>query len=207
MAIIIDYGTLKAAVGDWLSAYDLVGYIPNFIQNAENRIYRELRVRQMMTTATINIVAPISSANLPVGYLEFQRVAVSSTNPLTVLERADNISMLQTYPVGGITGPPRLYTTSRTSITVSPLPDIDYTLSVLYYKRENAMTDPGDTPWIITDAADLVLFASLCAAVPFIKDDARLILWEQQYQQQKDLLQQLSDREQFSGSKPRARFR
>lgn len=42
--MIQDYSTLKAAIADWLARADLTSRIPTFVQFAEARINRELRV-------------------------------------------------------------------------------------------------------------------------------------------------------------------
>lgn len=45
--MINDYATLKTAIASWLARADLTAAIPDFIQLAETRFNRELRVRQM----------------------------------------------------------------------------------------------------------------------------------------------------------------
>ena len=65
MAVITNYATLQTAIGDYLARDDLSGWIPNFIQNAENKLRRTLNLRNEETALSVSIssgVAAVPSA-------------------------------------------------------------------------------------------------------------------------------------------------
>lgn len=213
MAIIVDYASLKTAVADYLARSDLTSFIPNFIQAAENRIYRELRVRQMINGHTVNTVAGDSSVLIDdlsvitiAQFLEIAAMAVEGGGTTTFAERANKQVMTREYPPPA-SGRPKLFRTASQTILLAPIPDSVYTLHVDVYERAPAMTENDDDPWIVTDAPEMVLYAALVEAEPFIKNDPRIATWEQKYTQARDSLQAADRREQMGGSKPRARAR
>ena len=52
MAFFTDYTTLQATIADYLARSDLTTQIPEFIRLAEDRLLRDLRIRQMLKVAT-----------------------------------------------------------------------------------------------------------------------------------------------------------
>jgi len=48
--VITDYASLQAEVAGWLARADLTSQIPTFIQLAEARFNRDVRVREMQAT-------------------------------------------------------------------------------------------------------------------------------------------------------------
>jgi hypothetical protein len=69
-----------------------------------------------------------------------------------------------------------------------PYPDSNYTVKGVYYKQLTALSDSNTTNWLTTDAPDLLLWATLSEAAPFLKDDARIGIWEGKYQAAKQAL-------------------
>lgn len=205
MGIITDYASLKTEIAAMLVRDDLTAAIPGYVQAAENRIYRELRVRQMRQAATVAFTAGDNTEDLPEGYLEMQSALVVGT-PYTYLERVNREAANALFPLPN-TGRPRYFTTNANNLSVFPVPDTAYTLSINYYRREPAMVANEDAPWLITDAPDLIFYASLVQAHPAVKDDGRIQIWEQFYTTQRDALRDSDKAEQYAGSKPRGRFR
>lgn len=202
MAIIVNYASLKTAVADWLSRADLTSFIPNFIQNAENRIYREVRVRQMIRGSTFTIAANDDDFDIPADYLEFIRVVVNTT-PVTALVRTTIDNAQRQFPRSGSTGAPVYLAFVNNSVAVFyPRSNGTYDVSFTYYGRTASMTSDADNPWLIDDASDLILYASLVESAPFIKDDARVAMWEAAYQRSKAAIIAQDLMERKSGSVP-----
>ena len=56
MAFFTTYATLQATIASYLARTDLTVQIPEFIRLAENRLVRDLRIRQMIKVATSETV-------------------------------------------------------------------------------------------------------------------------------------------------------
>jgi hypothetical protein len=64
---------------------------------------------------------------------------------------------------------------------VAPTPDDNYTFEVLYYERVQPLDSTNQTNWFTIYAPQALLYGSLLQAMPFIKNDDRVALWQQQY--------------------------
>ena len=70
---ITTYSDLKTTVANYLARSDLTSVIPDFIQLAEYRLQRDLRIRQMLVVATASTTAGDSTLGLPT---DFYRCAI-----------------------------------------------------------------------------------------------------------------------------------
>jgi hypothetical protein len=64
---------------------------------------------------------------------------------------------------------------------VAPTPADDYNFEVLYYERVQPLDSSNQTNWFTTYAPQALLYGSLLQAMPFLKNDARIAMWQQQY--------------------------
>lgn len=194
---ITNYTQLQTAVENWLARDDLTSYVPDFITLAEARIYRELKIRQMETSLSATISSGVIA--VPSGYtqLKWAYVDGSPTKPLT---RKSLEELYQKYPTRSSDGKPAWIAREGTNFIFGPYPDSDYTIKGIYYKKLDALSASNTTNWLITDAPDLILFASLAEAKPFINDDQRIALWEGKYGNTKSQLEQQDEEEEYSGS-------
>ena len=79
------------------------------------------------------------------------------------------------------TGYPTAYTIVGSNLYLSPVPDSAYTLRMVYQQKVPALS--SGTNWLMTNFPAVYLYASLCAAAPYLKDDNRLPVWEQIYKE------------------------
>ena len=69
------YANLKTEIANYLNRSDLTSYLDTFIDLAESRLARDLRVREMEAVDTsITTVSGTQSYTLPTGYLEMRYV-------------------------------------------------------------------------------------------------------------------------------------
>jgi len=66
---------------------------------------------------------------------------------------------------------------------VAPTPAAAYTFEILYYERVQPLDSTNQTNWFTIYAPQALLYGSLLQAMPFLKNDERLPLWQAQYQQ------------------------
>lgn len=197
MAAITDYATLKTEVAAWLNRSDLTNEIPGFIQFGENRIYRDMRVRQMETALSSAISSGVVA--VPSGYLEMKYAYVNGS-PMVKLTRKDAEWIYWNYPTRSADGTPQFFAREAENLIFGPYPDSNYTIKGVYYKKLPALSGSNTTNWLTTDVPDLILFASLCEASPYLQDDPRVALWEKKYEEVRRRVQRQDDQEEFSGS-------
>jgi hypothetical protein len=197
MALISSWATLNTEVMAWLHRPELTAEVPGFIQLGENRIYRDLRVRQMETALSSAISSGVIA--VPTGYLEMKYAYVNGS-PMVKLQRKDAEWIYQNYPVRSSDGTPKYFAREATNFIFGPYPDSGYTIKGLYYKKLTALSAANTTNWLTDDVPDLILMASLCEAAPWMANDERIPVWERRYALLVDQIQRQDDTEEFSGS-------
>jgi hypothetical protein len=195
MTAITTYATLQTAFNEFTHRTDLTA--TDFITLGELRIYRDLRIRAMETALSATIAAGVIA--VPSGYVELKYAYVDGT-PINKLQKKDAEWIYHNYPTRSSSGSPLFIAREAENFIFGPYPDSTYTIKGLYYKKLAALSGSNTTNWLITDAPDLILFASLCEAAPWMQDDARFPLWEQKYAQIKDRVEKQDRDEEFSGS-------
>lgn len=196
MATITTWATLKTEVANQLNRTDLTSDVPFFIQLAEFRIYRELRVRQMETS--LNSTISSGQIAVPAGYKELKFAYIDGT-PVQKLERKDAEWLYYNYPTRAASGKPLFIARDGGNFSFGPYPDSAYTVKGIFYKQLDLLSDSNTSNWLITDAPDLIYFAALCEAKPWLGDDERIAIWERKYEVVKQRVQLADNAEEFSG--------
>lgn len=192
------YSDLKTTIANYLARSDLTAVIPDFIQLAENRLRRELRIRQMLKVATTTTTANDSTVELPSDFLEMRDLHLN-TDPIAVLKYdAPNVFYRNTFST--ITGKPTNYTTLAQEFQLAPIPDTNYTMQMLYYAAPPYLSNSNPSNAFLANCPDLLLYASLAEAEPYLMNDARLETWAALYQRGKDALAISDDQGEYSGS-------
>jgi hypothetical protein len=66
---------------------------------------------------------------------------------------------------------------------VAPTPADDYSYEVLYYERLAPLDSSNQSNWFTQYAPQALLYGSLLQAMPFLKNDERMQMWQAQYDQ------------------------
>jgi hypothetical protein len=197
---ITDYDSLVQTVADWLhrdnSPADLGPFVTTFVQLAQERIYRELRVAEMEETFSSTMSAGVIA--VPTGYIELKNAYLDGS-PVQLLKRKDVEWIYRNYPTRSSDSAPKFIAREKTNFIFGPYPDSDYTVKGTYYKQLDFLSGSNPTNWLITDAPSLLLFASLCEAEPYLQNDPRIAVWETKYQTTRDRIQNADNAEEFSG--------
>lgn len=197
MATITSWTTLNTELLAFIHRAELTAEAPGWIQLGENRIYRDLRVRQMETALSSAISSGVVA--VPTGYLEMKYAYINGS-PMTKLQRKDAEWIYHNYPTRSSDSTPRFFAREAGNFIFGPYPDSTYTVKGVYYKKLTALSGSNTTNWLTDDVPDLILFASLCEAAPWLADDPRIPTWERKYALLKDQIQRQDDDEEFSGS-------
>lgn len=191
------YSDLQTSIANYLARSDLTSQIPDFITFAENRLRRELRIRQMLKSVTTATVANDSTVELPADFLQVRDFVVV-TNPLTPLSYSSP-SSLSNDPRTSEVGVPKSYTILANDFQVSPVPDGVYTVKLLYFAAPAYLSSSNTTNVFLTTAPDALLYASLIEAEPYLMNDARINTWGTMYDRAIASLAKSDQEGQYSG--------
>ena len=198
MAAFTTYSDLQATIASYLARTDLTAMIPTFIQLAETRLQRELRIRPMLKVATTDTVANDSTVELPSDFLEMRDLHINAS-PIYVLKyNAPNVFYRNTFST--ISGRPTNYTTLATEFQLAPIPDSTYELQMLYYAAPALLSSTNTSNVFLVNCPDLLLYASLAEAEPYLMNDDRLTVWANLYQRGVDALRISDDQGEYAGS-------
>jgi len=160
-------------VADYLARDDLTTFIPNFIQNAENKLYRLLNLRNEETALSLSIT--LGTATVPADFKAL-KFAYISASPSILLEWVPITQLYEEYPTRSGASDPVLISREGANFTFGPFSK-DATLAGIYYAKQDPLrtTDPS---WYATNAPEILLYASLLESAPFIQNDERLSVWD-----------------------------
>lgn len=194
---ITDYTNLKTSIAAWLAKDNLTAYIPDFIVIAETRIYSELNTRGMETAISETISSGVVA--VPSSYKQMKHLYVDGS-PVKRIFRRGSDWVYEKYPTRSADAKPSFFAREGSNFIFGPYPDSDYTIKGIYYAKPDNLSDGSPTNWFTTNAPDLLLYGALIAAEPFLKDDERIAVWENEYQKAKSRVEKETRDEEVSGS-------
>ena len=103
------------------------------------------------------------------------------------------------------TGDTRYYTIEANQFRVRPTLSDTATIEITYYQRIPSLSDDVDTNWVLQQESDLYLYGSLAEAERYLKNDARVALWESEYQKALIQLDGSDKRDRWTGTPAKIR--
>jgi hypothetical protein len=191
------YSDLKTSIAGYLARSDLTSQIPDFITFAENRLRRELRIRQMLKSVTTSSVSGDATVEIPSDFLEIRDFVVM-TNPIQPLSYSSP-SALSNDPRTSEVGVPKSYTILASEFQLTPAPDGVYTLKLLYFSAPASLSASNASNVFLTTAPDALLYASLVEAEPYLMNDVRINTWGAMYDRAISSLTKSDESTQYSG--------
>lgn len=152
--------------------------LPRLITLGERRIARELKIQGF-----IRAVTAVLQAGNPV-YRKPDRwrdtISMSAGGQL-IFSRS--YEYLRSYwPDAGVTGTPQFYADyDYYHWKIAPTPATDSELEILYYEQPQLLGEDTQTNWLTEYAPDVLLYATLLEATPFLKKDERIGTWQAMY--------------------------
>lgn len=204
MAVIAGYTSLQTAVTDYLARSDLSGWVPNFIQNFEERFYRdpENYARWMESSLSITNDATTGLAAVPTDYLRLKNAYLSGQLQPPLI-RVSLEQLYSRYPRGGTASIPQYISRDGSNFVFGPVPSGSYTTIGTYYAKpvllRNFSSDAA-AHWLVVNAPDLLLYGALLEAEPFLKNDQRVPLWKSAFDWAVDTYRRMDQDEDDSGS-------
>lgn len=195
--MIIDYASLKASIAQRLHRSDLTSLIPEFIADAEARIYNDLRIQAMESSYSEAIASGVVA--LPALFLEWKFLYVDGASAQKLTRK--NAEWIYTnYPTRSAEGTPVFFAREGQSLIFGPYPTDGLTVKGTYYARLPALSDANPTNWLIEHAPDLLRYAALTEAAVHTRDAEAHQVFDAKTEQIMRRVQKSDDQESFSGS-------
>jgi len=178
---ITNYTDLQSTIADYLARTDLTTQIPLFIQLAENRLRRDLRIRPMLKVVTTATTASDPTVALPSDFLEMRDLHIESSPIQTLVYQNPSNFYRNTKASTADSGAPKFYTVMGSEFQFAPIPDSNYTLKMVYYASPTYLGTSNSSNIFLANCPDLLLYASLGEAEPYLMNDARVQTWATLY--------------------------
>ena len=190
-----NYTSLQSTIADYLARSDLTSEIPDFISLAETRLSRDLRIRQMLKVATAPTVAGDSTVSLPADFLSMKDIHLDG-NPTHVIDFQSTSNFFRNTRTTQA-GVPLNYTLLGSEFQFAPIPDAAYIIRMVYFYKPPVLSDANPSNLFLATCPDLLLYAALGEAEPYLMNDERLQTWGSLYQRGVDSLTKSDDDAEF----------
>lgn len=181
---VMTYDSLTSTVLQYLERRDaaVVEAIPTFITLCEFEIAQYIKTLGQMEVvdANMNIGNPVIAK--PARWRKTVSMTLSNSgSKQPVLLR--KLEYLNAYAQDvTATGIPLYYADyDYEHWIVAPTPDKAYAFEALCYTRLQPLSSAYQTNWLTQNAPNAMLFGTLKQTAPFLKNDARLALWKQMF--------------------------
>jgi hypothetical protein len=159
--------------------------IPRLINLAERRIARELKVQGLINVITSTMVPGLAVYPKPDRWrttVSFNFGTGAQGNEYNQLFPRSYEYIRSYWPNRAQTETPQFYADyDYNNWIVAPTPDAAYPFEVLVYQLLPLLDDASQTNWLTEYAPQVLLYASLLEATPFLKNDERIPIWQQMY--------------------------
>lgn len=180
----MNYTQLTAALQDYLETQEtsFVSNIPNFVRQAEERIYRSVQIPELRK----NVTAATTSGNQylarPSDFLSvFSLAVVDGSGNYSYLYDKDVNFIREAYPGPSTQGLPKYYAQfdgdqvgTEGNFILGPTPNSNYTVELHYYYDPPSIVDT-ETSWLGTNAETALLYGSLVEAYTYLKGEADML--------------------------------
>ena len=184
-AVVMTYDSLVGNIQTYIERNDptTVAYIPTFIMLAEQTIAAEIKFLGNLTVANSTMVAGNAVIEKPARWHKTvsMNITDTSSNRQPILLRTYEY-LREYWPNSALTGLPAYFADyDYTHWLVAPTPANNSSYEVLYYERVQPLDSTNQTNWFTVYAPQALLYGSLLQAMPYLKNDDRIPMWQAQY--------------------------
>ena len=183
-AAVMTYDSLTENIQSYLERTDTATLekIPLFIMLAEQVIASEIKFLGNLTVNASTMVAGNPVIDKPARWHKTvsMNITVAGQKQPVLLRKYEYLR--EYWPDATQTSLPKFYADyDYTHWLVAPTPASAYTFEVLYYQRIQPLDSANQTNWFTEYAPQALLYGSLLQAMPFLKNDDRIPMWQTQY--------------------------
>lgn len=183
-AAVMTYDSLVDDISSYLERTDAATLekIPTFIMLAEQVIASQIKFLGNLTVNTSAMIQGASVIDKPVRWHKTvsMNITVAGQRYPVLLRKYEYLR--EYWPDNTQEDVPKFYCDyDYTHWLVAPTPADDYAFEVLYYERVQPLDSTNQTNWFTIYAPQALLYGTLLQAMPFLKNDDRIPMWQQQY--------------------------
>ena len=190
-AVVMTYDSLVENVQSYLERSDAatINKIPLFIMLAEQTIASQIKFLGNLTVNTSTMVQGENVINKPARWHKTvsMNITVAGKRYPVLLRKPEYLR--EYWPDPTMEDVPKYYADyDYTHWLVAPTPDAAYDFEVLYYERLQPLDSSNQSNWFTQYAPQALLYGTLLQAMPFLKNDDRVQMWQALYGQAMDIL-------------------
>jgi len=159
--------------------------LPRLVDLAVRRISRELKVQGFERVLLTTLTTSVNAVPKPDRWRETISISVgtgANYNTFSPLYAREPEYIWMVYPDSTVEGTPEYYADYNLNFwLVGPTPDATYPMRVIYYELPSGLDDANQTNYLTEYAPNLLLYAVLLEATPYLKNDERIGVWQQMY--------------------------
>ena len=184
----MNYGELKTLVQEYLECEEatFVANIDQFVKLAEEDIFRQVQLQDLMETSTATLTVGDQYLALPTDFLSIYSLAVIVSGSYQMLLSKDHSFMREVYSDTSVTGVPRFYAFfDEATLMLGPVPGSGYTVELNYFYEPASLSAGADsgTTWLSENAEQALLFGTVLQGYIYLKGDQDVIAgYQNQYQ-------------------------
>jgi len=166
----------------WNARTHTINQIPSFINLAESIISDELKILGQQETVSATMVQGNPVIAKPTRWRKttsFNITVAGERKPLLLRK----YEYLRNYWPNPTTEDEPLFYADYDfdNWLIAPTPDAAYAFEVLYYEKIQPLDATNQTNWFTINAPQAMLYGTLLQAMPFLKNDSRVQLWQSLY--------------------------
>ena len=191
----MNYNQLVAEIQSYTENVFSTTDVNTFITQAEQRIANTVQLPASFKYSTLTTSIGVATATLPADYLATFSVALQlPSGAQAYLLNKDFTFLREAFPTTA-TGQPTHYALSQAyEITLAPVPNAVYPVSLAYYGYPSSITAPAGTSWLGDNFSSVLLYGSLVEATIFMKGEQDLMsYYDGKFKEAMGLLKQLAD--------------
>lgn len=190
-ASVMTYDSLVENVQSYLERSDAATLekIPLFIMLAEQTIASQVKFLGNLTVQASAMTASSNVIDKPARWHKTvsMNITVAGKRQPVLLRKYEYLR--EYWPNPSNTGTPKFYCDyDYTHWMIAPTPSESFVFEVLYYERLQPLDSSNQSNWFTNYAPQALLYGTLLQAMPFLKNDDRVPLWQGMYQQAMDVL-------------------
>ena len=184
VAAVMTYDSLVNDISTYLERTDqaTLDKIPQFIMFAEQVLASEIKFLGNLTVADGTMTTSNPILDKPARWRKTVsfNVTVAGERFPVFLRKYEYVR--EYWPDDTKTGVPAFYCDyDYTHWLVAPTPASAYSFQVLYYERNQPLESTNQSNWFTQYAPQAMLYGSLLQAMPFLKNDERIPVWQSMY--------------------------
>lgn len=194
------YAQLQSTISWYANRDDLFSAITNFspasidsavqqaIALAETSVDRDINARGGIKYAetvinTLTTTANTETITLPTGYRSATAFMLT-TDPYQVLSLKNAKDLFALYTSATVTGKPEAFAIVGTNTAyLRPVPDGTYSTRLIYKAALAALSDTNTSNWLLANAPQVYIGASMVELCIMLENDDRLQFWKGYYDQ------------------------